>query len=1470
MVDRRTEFQIGGTWTDVSSDVRESEPITIERGAKNESAKGSPSKCTLKLNNRDGRYSPRNPMSPYYGLIGRNTPIRVSVKGPESYLRLEGNTSSYARTPDIADLDITGDIDVRVEATADWYGTTSQALLGKWDSDGNQRSYLLRILDGTIVFNWSTAGSATLFAQRPLPALPKRAALRATLDVNNGAGGFTARFYWAPTMDGPWSQIGDVLSSTPATSIYSGSTPLEIAPVLASGVTPLEGQVHRAEVRAGINGTVVADFDVRSLPEGTTGWTDSVGRTWTVGSDATITDRQYRFHGEISAWPTRWDVSGSDIWVPIDAAGIRRRLGQGQKALASTLRRRIPAFAPLAYWPCEDEDGATQAYSPIEGVRPLKVTGGWRFGQDNTLAGSSALPAVDAGAHMVGNVRAPGGTSTQWSVHMVYTVDSPPATDAVFLSWRTTGTVQRWQIVQRENLATIQGFDEDGATVVNQFAAIGDDVFDGWQRFYFWASQSGGTVTWRLDWYNIGGSAGGIGSTYSGTTGRVSQIDTQFGASVTGLKVGHIAVLPVASTAAYTSADHGFSGESAIARMRRLANEEEAQLNLSWIDGDTAMDTERLGPQRPDTLMDLVQEAADTDGGILYEPADRLGLVYRDRASLYTQPVRLALDYTAPGEVPPPLEPTEDDQRLRNDVTVTRSGGSSGRAVAETGPLSVEPPPAGVGIYDESVTLSLATDDQPERIAAWRMHLGTWDEARYPTISVWLHAAPHLIDDVLGLDIGDRIQISNPPSWLPPGGIDQHMLGYTERLGLYDWALTMNCAPAGPWQVGSIGAPVLGHVDTDGSELAGAVSASDTALPVQAVVGPTWVEAPPPLNANSTFGEGLAGWSGSGGTIDRVPAPWPAPTTDRWALRLTPDGVAQYPNAGSDQIPVTAGQAYTLSGWLRCAGGRNVALNMNWFGPSSSYLDTSSNDQDVNEGEWTRFELTATAPVGAETVNLAPTVPDYPPATDVLWASHLTLRPAGGSGSDFPFDIRVGGEVMTVQGVGPATTTSMADTFARTITPTVTDTFGRTVAGGWGSADTGQAWTTSGGTAGDYAVGSGAATMSAGVVNSSRFTQLAALSLANVDVQADITVPVVATGASISTGLRLRAADTSNYYYVEVVRGLSGAMSLNLVSRVSAVSTVISGPVSKGTYVAGETWTVRARLVGSTLVAKLWRTSTAEPSGWDAQAVTTTIPAAGPVGLRTILSTGNTNTLPVVATFDNVRVTTVATGWGTSTSGQAWTTSGGTATEYTVDGTRGLVALASVNASRRTLIGSGITDSVLTARFTLPAVALTDSIDLALMSRHTSSSNYYYAVLHCHNDGTLECRLRKIVGGVFTTLAIGPMAGSYTAGSRYWLRFQTKGTRLSARGWQDGTAEPSTWDVQWTDSELTAPGQVGTRMNLQEFNTNPLPMIIAMDSFSVQVPQPQEFTVIRSRNGIAKGHQSGTDVRLAYPSIVAL
>ncbi|MFE3400796.1 carbohydrate binding domain-containing protein [Streptomyces anulatus] len=1493
-LDIRTELQIGGVWTDVTADVRTSDPMTITRGAGDEASALEPSTCEFRLNNRHGRYSPRNPMSP--GLIGRNTPVRVSVPGPESYLQVDGSAASWASTPDTAALDITGDLDLRIEATCDWGAAQGQALIGKWNSGTNQRSYLLRIGAGNVYLNWSVAGTASVFGQRPLPELPRRAALRATMDVSNGSGGFTITFYWAPTIAGPWTPVGDPISSTPPTSIYAGTAPLEIAPQAVAGVPPMRGIVHRAEVRSGINGTLVAAPDVRALPAGTTGWTDSAGRTWTLGSAARLDDRAYRFIGEVSSWPARWDVSGEDVWVPVEAAGTTRRLGQGRKALESTLRRRIPS-APslLAYWPMEESDTAdTLAYSPVTGVEPLRLAGA-DWAADDTLGGSAPLPAVKAGATL--SVRVPPTTVTGWQAELVYHLPTLPPVQTEVLRLGITGAAMRTVILYASVSAIrLEVLDADG-TVIGAFdlATAGSlAAFAGkWNRLAIYSGDFGGGSTLiNATWRDVTTNVRYYLSTAPVTgQGRIATVSATWGADLEGMALGHLSIFTTPgngvlssppSTTIYEGADDGFLGESALARIARLGAEEVATVDLAGRGSDYPDRSTRLGPQRPDTLLNLLEEIQEADGGILYERRDRTGLVYRDRRTLYNQPVALALDYNARGEVPPPLEPVEDDQRLRNDITITRDGGTSARSVVTTGPLSVQPPPAGVGPYDEALTLSLYDDDQPAPIAQWRTHLGTWDEARYPTISVWLHAAPHLIDDVLAMDIGDRVQISNPPPFLPPDTIDQHVLGYTETLGQFVWTLEMNCAPAGPWQVGVVEDPVLGRADTDGSELAGTVAATDIVLPVTVTAGPSWVTAAPNALADPGFESGTGAWACTrGASIGVVSHETGIVHSGAGALRVTrvhPTDTGTLnlwdPTA---ILAAAAGQTWAGGAWVYSGGAsaNNMRVAIVWRDSGGAETFVYGTAPSVSAGTWTYLSVSATLPAGAVGVRLGVegrstwTVGEWWIADDVRLArtdTHL----AADMGDQFPFDCSVGGEVVTVHSIGPSTAPTVADTFTRAVVaPTVADAFGRTVAGGWGSADTGQPWTTSGGTSADYSVGSGVGTASAGVVNSSRFTQLPGLALADVDMQADITVPVVATGASISTGLRLRAAGTSDYYYVEVVRATSGDISLLLVSRVGGSSTTIAPAVSKGSYAAGQTWTVRARLVGSVLQAKLWATAGSEPSAWDVQAYTTSIPAAGPVGTRTILSGGNTNSLPVVVTWDNIRVTAVDSGWGTSTSGHTWTRSGGTASEYTVDGGRGLIALTSADSSRRIITGPNLADTDIRAAMTVPVVAATDSIDMALMSRYQDSGTYYHAVLHCHADATIDVRIRKVVGGTYTTLSISSLLpGTYAAGDTYWIRLQTTGTSLQARGWKDGTAEPGTWQATATDSSITAAGQTGVRMNLQVNNTNTLPVIIATDQYEVSGPTP--FHVTRSANGITKGHPAGTDLSLTHPMRAAL
>ncbi|MEV0963256.1 hypothetical protein AB0J25_11820 [Streptomyces sp. NPDC049910] len=858
VLDVRTELLIGVVWTDITDDVYTRSPITIERGRKDEGTRTDPTKVSLQLNNRLGKYSPRNPMSPYYGLIGRNTPIRISVPGPESYLALTGEQADIATTPDTAALDITGDLDVRIEATGDWYGPRSQALIGKWSSTDGQRSWILRTFDGALIFNWTTGGTDATgsFIQKALPGGLTRAAFRATLDVTDGAGGHVPSLYWAESLDGPWTLLSTaVLPGT--TSIFNSTTALELCPSVPTTTfprLPVRGRVHRAEVRSGIGGTAVAAPDFRGLAEGTTSFADGAGRTWSTTGDARITDREYRAYAEVSSWPARWDISGEDVYVPIEAAGIGRRLGQGKKPLASTLRRRVPSGDPLAYWPLEEGKDATRAYSPVPDVTPLTITG-FDFAAEDTLAGSSPLPKLRNQAKLRGTI--PRSTASGWHVEMVYKLDTMPASQTEIMRVTVAGSTMRTAVVYAST-AGIRIEAQDSTGDVLAFFLYTDPTaiaaFTGsWNRLQIYVSDAGGGTT-RLSaaWRDVAGTGGysRASTIYTGALGAAVGVAGDWAAATEGMVLGHLAAFDTAGSGTapgvtiYESADDGFTGETALARLDRLAQEETA-LDLVRLDGDATRPSELMGPQRPAPLLDLLEEVPATDGGILYEHRERLGLVYRDRSSLENQPVALALDYLADGEVGPPLEPVEDDQTVRNDVTVKRDGGSEGRAVLESGPMSVLPPEeGGIGPVEESVTLSLALDTQAQQIAGWRLGLGTWDEARYPTVHVMLHAAPHLIPDVLAMEIGDRLTISNPPPWLPPETIDQLAQGYTEILDQYTWDLWFNCTPAGPWTVAILEDPVLGRLDTDGSELAAAVDADDTELLVTVTAGPLWTTDP--------------------------------------------------------------------------------------------------------------------------------------------------------------------------------------------------------------------------------------------------------------------------------------------------------------------------------------------------------------------------------------------------------------------------------------------------------------------------------------------------------------------------------------------------------------------------------------------------------------------------------------------------
>ncbi|MEU1908102.1 hypothetical protein [Streptomyces hygroscopicus] len=1043
------ELQIGGTWVDVTADVRLSAPTAIRRGRAEGGARVDPSSCSLTLNNRHGKYSPRNPLSPYYGLIGRNTPLRVSVRAGSTYLDIPATAGGRATTPDAAALDITGDIDIRVDLQLDNWADPLVELAAKQDAASNQRSWrFMRLADGTIELTWTTAGtsaSGISVNSTTVPELPRsgRLALRVTLDVDNGQGGYTVAFYTAPTIAGPWTQLGDQrVTTSGTTSIFNSNAPLEVGDIAGIGLTPPVGRYYALQVRNGIDGPAAADTDFTAQTAGATSFTDSAGRVWSIISPAEVTNRRTRFVGEVSSWPPRWDTSGADAWVPIQAAGILRRLGQGAKPLQSTLRRRIPSFGPLAYWPMEEQDTATRAYSPIPGVPPMTASG-LDWAQANTLPSSEPLPVLTSttggpNPQINGRIPAPVGSINGWMLQWVYRLDTANTTHRTFLRATSTGTVAEWYIQTSLTSTRVIGRNDDGTAIVDELIGTGADLYGQWVRVEFSLTQTGSTVFWLIVWIDVGGDAGAFSGTYTGSTGRPTAVTSPpdgFSSDLSGMAIGHISAWGADSTTAYNGAIDAWAGETAGQRMLRLSDEEGVPLTIYG----TPADQEPVGPQRPAVLLDLLGEAADADGGILYEPREAAELTYRDRASMYDQTPALSLDYTARGITG--LEPVDDDADLRNDITVTREGGSSARAVAEEGPLSVQAPPDGVGVYDEQVTLNLFRDEQVPDQAGWRLHLGTWDEARYPSVTLNLTAARDLADQAAAVDIGDRITVANLPAFLPPGGADLLVDGYAETITATGWQITYTCSPAGPWS--QLGQTAI----TEDFE--------DTTYDVTISGGGDL----PWTRTSAQFHTGA--WSLRSGAITNNQTSEATLTLPTGATRLTfwyrVSSEASGTGFEGDRLLVLVDGVQALraqgtgGGWtlasLDVTGASVVTFryakdNSAAAGEDAAYIDNLTIDRGMPVRADTDGSELAAAVAAGDTA-LSVTVTDGP-----LWVTD----PA-----EMPIDIQVDGEVMTVTGIGSP----------------LSDRFQRLVTGGWGTATTGQAWTVSGGSASDFSVKGG-------------------------------------------------------------------------------------------------------------------------------------------------------------------------------------------------------------------------------------------------------------------------------------------------------------------------------------------------------------------------------------------------------------
>lgn len=547
----------------------------------------------------------------------------------------------------------------------------------------------------------------------------------------------------------------------------------------------------------------------------------------------------------VNEWPARFDKTETDFWTPIVCGGLLRRLGVGQdigSALTRSVKRRTDN---IGYWPLEDGANATVAASGITGGKSLRVTSGspaWAATPGSP--GSDDLLNLSSGGTIEGTFAAPSvPTVNRIQLLLKASIGAEPASGefAHVLNWTTPGgTYVDWNMyLSSTGNVIVTG---DGANVIN-LAPHTDAEFvdeldgtsnvydDEWHCVEFgqrYNASTGDLIHYLSVDFSVettGPFFGGAGQVLRGPTAVIINPENTTDPSMP--SIGHLRFTntdidftspdPLGSNAAM----NGYPGESAAARIGRVCTEEGVPVVANHSATGIA-----LGAQPTGTLLDIVRDAEEAAGGVLYETG--FGLGYQDLSQRYTAPVAMTLNFSN-GDVNGEPEPTDDDQKLRNRWTITRRGGSS--AIAEDA-TSI----ANEGLYDDGATINVQTDAMAGDVAGYRVSVGIDDDLRWPAIDIRFDnaAGRQLIESWINLPFGARIALTNPPANIVADTIDVFVEGRSQHFTNMTWEATLNTSPAHLFDVFQIESPTsaLGRLDTDTMTLAANVASGATSLSI--------------------------------------------------------------------------------------------------------------------------------------------------------------------------------------------------------------------------------------------------------------------------------------------------------------------------------------------------------------------------------------------------------------------------------------------------------------------------------------------------------------------------------------------------------------------------------------------------------------------------------------------------------------
>lgn len=744
-----------------------------------------PATIQLELDNPDRAFDPSNTASAYYGKLLPRKRTRLQADWG-TYLNLTGSATSGAYVLDTAVLDITGDIDIRAKVTpADWTPAAASIVIGKADFTGNF-SWAFGVLPtGKLQLAWSPTGAfgALLSTDSTVAVGAADGAtrwVRATMDVNDGAGNRVVKFYTSTddTHDHTavtWTQLGSTVTTAGTTSIFSGGASL-IVGSLTGGVSTFTGKVYAAAVLNGIGGTVVAHPDFtdgnRFTPGAGTG-VDSAGLTWTVSSPASLVAVTHDLaHGFVDRWPQD-AARGFTATAKLTATDGFKILSQVD--VASAFEEQMRTVAPAAWWRLGDA-------VPTDRVC-LDSSGNHRDGVYYGEPGSTG--SIVDGA--TGDAVEFDGEDDRVIFDGSWMLTAAPLSVVAWVQTSSTASTDPTLIFIQYRLFGVGG----GATT---FAPVVALALTGAGFAQFTARSAGpstGSVTGAVDLRD------GRPHMLAGTidSSKVPRLYVDGTLVATGAALGsatldtsdglRIATGPVGGSgynrfagiidelAVYTNAmsdatvaaqwDAGadpWSGDLPGPRITRFLDV------AGWPAGDRDLDTGSsvMGPfaSTGTTVLAAIQDAEATEAGRLWmSPAGKV--TFRSRHSRATDPraVTPQATFTDDGTATNPLHPTVceldfSDDLIVNIVTVEWSGGAEtvtdATSVAAYGPRSM------------TVQTQLGSSVDARSRAQWMLSRYAQPRVRPVSVTIRPSADARLWRPALTLRIGDRVTVRRRPA----------------------------------------------------------------------------------------------------------------------------------------------------------------------------------------------------------------------------------------------------------------------------------------------------------------------------------------------------------------------------------------------------------------------------------------------------------------------------------------------------------------------------------------------------------------------------------------------------------------------------------------------------------------------------------------------------------------------------------